>query len=177
MRTAVFRASLLSLGVLAMAPCGCTILPTKPPPAPVLQPSSPSPKAATVLPYADTEAFDLVFEAALRRGDAVIVVQTGQKGLEWQGRLNAWVAAWNEAAPLRERDRASRSLVELPADTAQQTATLINSQIDRIEGMAKRTVDWWRDTHRRKDRAALLRHYALNLEHDQSGQMQLVLSR
>ena len=96
----VFRTALglVALVSLTAAGCGASPRPNTPPP------SSESRKDATVIEYVDAEAFDLLLEAALNRQDAVIVVQTESTRPDWEGRLNAWIAAWNEGGKVQKGD-------------------------------------------------------------------------
>lgn len=57
----------------------------------------------TRLDYVDTDGFDAVLENALVNQDPVIVVRTRRSRPDWDGRLNAWIAAWNRGGSGRPR--------------------------------------------------------------------------
>jgi hypothetical protein len=59
----------------------------QPPPSPHIQPM--------ILQYVDTDGFDAMFEASLINQDPAIIVRTEHEKPDWEGRLNAWIAAWN----------------------------------------------------------------------------------
>jgi hypothetical protein len=167
----------------AMRPAGCgkTERPyVPPPPREALQ-------TATAIPYTDSEAFDVLLEAALNRGDPVIVIQTSSPQPDWSGRLNAWIAAWNAGGPVRaasERTKGPGSGEKafvapgaLPPDTAAETRKFLEGQIDRMERLARESVSWWRDEQRRKARVSMLHPYVLRIERGQQDQLQVVLNR
>src|ERR1019366_10438881 len=58
-----------------------------PPPSPRVQP--------TILQYIDADGFDVLFEVSLINQDPVIIVRTENEKPDWEGRLNAWIAAWS----------------------------------------------------------------------------------
>src|SRR5262245_43537143 len=83
-------ASLLALALVAVLSCR-----TAAPPRPYREVPPPD-LAATTLDYADSDAFDALLETSLVNQDPVIIVRTGHEKPDWGGRLNAWIAAWNQ---------------------------------------------------------------------------------
>src|SRR5262249_6283100 len=68
--------------------------------------------------YIDSEAFDNQFEAHLIAKEPAIVIRTENTKPDWQGRLNAWVAAWNRGGTRTRtvRSQAGLSAVKLDGD-------------------------------------------------------------
>src|SRR5436305_13795849 len=63
----------------------------------------------TVIPYVDTDGFNELLESALTNQEPAIVIQTTNDKPNWDGRLNAWIAAWNmggKVAPATGKVRA-----------------------------------------------------------------------
>ncbi len=154
----------------------------------VAPPTAEALHAATVIPYYDSEAFDAMLEAALTRQDPVIVIQTATSEPDWSGRLNAWIAAWNEGGPVQPPPQTKskgiglprlgpKSVIELPPNTAEEARLLIEGEIDRIERLARESVAWWRDEQKRKARAAMLKPYVLRVQRDPAQRLQVVLNR
>ena len=54
----------------------------------------------TRIDYVENDSFDELFEAALTNQDPAILIQTTTAKPEWGGRLNAWIAAWNQGGPV-----------------------------------------------------------------------------
>src|SRR4051794_20820219 len=59
--------------------------------------------APVFVEYIDSDAFDNQFEAHLVAREPAIVIRTENSRPDWQGRLNAWVAAWNRGGASRAR--------------------------------------------------------------------------
>lgn len=171
---------------LVMFTAGCRIPPwgpVPPPPVPI-----PSPETITIAPtidYVEDDSFDTTLEAYFRKKTPILVIQTLSTKPNWNGRLNAWLAAWNAGAdahpkPSPEESRmklAQRGLIDFPPDAAEQTRILIEDQIIRIEEAAKQGVRWWRDEQKRKDRTDLLKPYVLEFHRDANQRYQLVFYR
>jgi hypothetical protein len=196
MRRLLTRLFAVLLGTVTIAGCGggsestATRQPKPDPPKPTL-------KAATVIGYKDTEAFDQLFEAALTRQDNIILIETPNAEPDWTGRLNGWIAAWNEGGKVQTKDRlkleglayarlesasenpnASRVTISpLPADTAEQARKLIEGIMDRSERLAREFVAWYKDETRRKRRIELLRPYLFNPTKGDSGKYQMLFYR
>jgi hypothetical protein len=138
---------------------GCKNSATRPavePPPPDLRP--------TTLDYADGEAFDGLFESALLNQDPAIVVRTTHTKPDWDGRLNAWIAAWNLGGKVDGRGRVSRGQTPLPkvdGETLREFRLLIDDLMGRVEGLARGGAAWWAEDRIRSRRVALLKPYNL----------------
>jgi hypothetical protein len=96
---------------------GCN-MPTRPyrePPPPGFKP--------TEIDYTDTDAFDAYFETALTQEDPVVVFRTGRSKPDWDDRLNAWLAAWNQGGRARQRRFAVRCRCRPSSWTATASAS------------------------------------------------------
>src|SRR5262245_19664651 len=58
-------------------------------------PAPPASLSPTCIGYVDADGFDAILESALINQDPIIVIQTNNDKPDWDGRLNAWIAAWN----------------------------------------------------------------------------------
>ncbi len=173
----------LALGAALSAMPGCT----NPPPTRSERPDttaavSPKPAAVrpTVLDYADSEAFDALFESALVNRDPAILVRTGFARPDWGGRLNAWIAAWNAGG--RSPARTARGQAPLPgipgaglnAETIREFRLLVNGLMDRVEDLAKTTSAWWSEERVRARRVGLLKPYNLRFHRGEDGNILLI---
>ena len=108
---------------------------------------SPSPRRLQpmVLQYVDTDGFDAVFEASLVNQDPVIIVRTENEKPDWEGRLNAWIAAWNMGSKVEHR--VIRGQIPLPAqidaDFLREFRLLAFGALDRAEELARAGSAWW----------------------------------
>jgi hypothetical protein len=183
----VNRVGIIAASLALLLGCGRDNSPRRPKPAP----EGEARKNATVIEYLDTDAFDHLLEAALNRQDPIVVVQTAHSKPDWEGRLNAWIAAWNEGGKVEKEDNlflksvsilaksatpnASKVVViELPPDTAKETRKLVQGEIDRIERVAREAVEWWRDEQKRAKRIALLKPYLFIFEKDVGQKYQII---
>jgi hypothetical protein len=141
--------------------------------------SPPPPPLPSAIPYVDSEAFDGVLAAALVRQDPVIVVQTASATPNWQGRLNGWIAAWNKGGRVESKHAVAgtRSLVELPPDSAAVTQEMVDRELDRIEKLARESVAWWIDEQKRRERVAMLQPYLLQMDSDEKGNLRVIFYR
>ena len=131
----------------------------------------------TRLDYVDTDGFDAVLENALVNQDPVIVIQTGRSRPDWEGRLNAWIAAWNRSGsghPHAARGQAGLAKAALDKDTLRELRLLINGLLDRIEEAAQTGSTWYADHRELSRRVAVLKPYSLRFHMDDEGLIQLV---
>jgi hypothetical protein len=176
-------------GLLSLSLVGCGSNSPSRPDKP--SPSEDDRKSATVIDYVDSDAFDGLLEAAINRQDSIIVVQTASTKPDWQGRLNAWIAAWNAGGKVQKDEglwlknvrimseatapNASKVVVvELPPDTAAEARKLVQGEIDRIERLAREGVDWWKDERTKAKRVESLRPYLFIFEKDANKQYQVI---
>jgi hypothetical protein len=167
----------LLIALLAVVVCTGCILTGDPPPVGLLPP--PVPPQTETVPLADTDAFDLVLEAALTKQSNKIVIPTKTKELNWSGRLDRWLVAWN-ASGAAHRTRGSdgtRSLPLLPDDSAGQMRKLTNELLDRTERLARESAAWWKSENERRKRIALLKPYSLDIQADAQGYLLVVFER
>ena len=179
--------AVVALPVFLTAGCDDPTLPRPDKPAPAHE----ARKRATVVEYIDSEAFDGLLEAAINRQDSIIVVQTASTKPDWQGRLNAWIAAWNEGGRVQKNEglllsavqiakvsfaanASTVSVIELPPDTAKETRKLIQGEIDRIERLARDGVGWWKDEKKKSKRIDLLKPYLFIFEKDAANNYQII---
>jgi hypothetical protein len=144
---------------------------TPPPPPPNLQPTN--------IDYVDTDAFDTLFESALVNQDPVIVVHTGRRKPDWEGRLNAWVAAWNQGgapgAPRTVRGQIPIPNVKVDEGTLRELRFLAHGLLDRVDVAAREGKTWWAEEQVRSRRVALLKPYDLRFHIGEKGDIDLVL--
>ncbi|MBY0230005.1 MAG: hypothetical protein K2W96_12045 [Gemmataceae bacterium] len=156
--------------LLALAATGCQLFRvTSKPPTDALPDLEP-----VRIDYADTEAFDAQFEAALVAGSFAVVVQTENSKPDWTGRLNAWIAAWNAGGRSKARTiRGQPGLAKLDGDSLRELRLLAGDLLDRAEGLATAGGAWYSDARMRSQRAALLKPYSLRF-HREAGLIRLV---
>ncbi len=131
----------------------------------------------TILQYVDTDAFDALFEASLKNHDPAIIVRTAHEKPDWEGRLNAWIAAWNRGG--KGERRIIRGQIPLPvqtidADLVREFRLLIFGLVDRAEDLAKGGSAWWQEERMRSHRVALLRRYNLRFHMGEDKRIQLI---
>jgi hypothetical protein len=127
--------------------------------------------------YVESDAFDAIFESALVREDPVIVVRTDFKKPEWGPRLNAWIAAWNMggAGPDRiVRGQAPIPSIVVDGDSIREFRLLVNSLMNRVDGLARTGTNWWTEERTRSRRVSLLKPYNLRFHMGDDGKIQLV---
>ncbi|MGL4552032.1 MAG: hypothetical protein ACRC33_12705, partial [Gemmataceae bacterium] len=127
--------------------------------------------------YADTDGFDTVFEAALVDQAPVVLVRTENTRPDWEGRLNAWIAAWNAGGPSRARTLRGQSpagKLPLDADSLKELRLLIGGLLDRVETAADRGSTWWANERTRSRRVALLKPYSLRFHRDGESPIRLI---
>jgi hypothetical protein len=164
-RSAVWKWSVLLLTPALFALLSCRNVPDvrpyrEPPPANL---------SRTNLDYADTDAFDALFESALVNQDPVIVIRTGQEKPEWEGRLNAWIAAWNRGGKVETatsgqqvRGQAPLPKVVVDGESIREFRFLVEGFMDRVENLARTGSAWWAEERVRNRHVALLRPYNLH---------------
>jgi hypothetical protein len=159
------------VAMLAMVGCRMTrdSQSQRPSPTPALQP--------TMLQYVDTDGFDALFEASLNNQDPVIVVKTDHEKPDWEGRLNAWIAAWNMGGTAERR--IIRSQIPLPgqsldAELVREFRLLVFGVVDRAEDLAKNGTAWWKEERTRARRVALLRKYNLRFHMSEENRIHLI---
>lgn len=139
------------------------------------QPSAPPDLTPVTVDYTDTDGFDSVLEAALVDEAPIIIVQTEQTKPDWEGRLNAWIAAWNMGGKNRTRTiRGQSPSLPLDAESLGQLRELIFGLLDRIEVAAEKGSTWWANERMRSRRVTLLRPYSLRFHRDADGPIRLV---
>jgi hypothetical protein len=149
--------------------------PTRPyqePPPPGIKP--------TVIAYVDSESFDSYLESALTTQDPVILIQTNRPKPDWEGRLNAWLAAWNMGGAVQ--GGAGRATVRLQApfvpkldgDTVRELRLLIDGLMDRVERLAKERSAWLSEESVKNRRVALLKPYNLRFHLDEAKNIQII---
>jgi hypothetical protein len=157
------------LGMMA----GCKVPPeTLPEPTPRDVP-------VTRVTYADTDAFDGFLETALTNQDPVIVIQTDRSKPDWDGRLNAWIAAWNAGGPSRQRrpglTARGQSPIVVDGDSIREFRLLVEGLMDRIDERARERSAWWAEERVRSRRVELLKPYSLRFHMGEDGLIQVIL--
>ena len=174
MTTSLTRRQFALVGLSLLLPASCTFFSrstskTQPAELPDITP--------TQIDYVDTDGFDAVLENAFVNQDPVIVVRTGRERPDWDGRLNAWIAAWNRGGsgrPRAVRGQAGLAKAALDKDTLHELRLLINSLLDRAEEVAQTGSTWWADQRERSRRIAVLKPYSLRFHMDDEGLIRLV---
>jgi hypothetical protein len=131
-----------------------------------------------VIDYIDTEGFDAMLEAALVDQAPVIFVQTTHRVPDWEGRLNAWIAAWNRSGRNRSKTvRGQLPLTNLPldADSLGELRKLVEGLLDRAEVAAERNATWWANERERSRRIRLMKPYNLRFHREQDGLIRVIL--
>ncbi|MBU6175566.1 MAG: hypothetical protein KGQ60_17290, partial [Planctomycetes bacterium] len=131
-----------------------------------------------VIEYADSEAFDNVLEAALVDQTPIITIRTPFTKPDWECRLNAWIAAWNQGGKNRTRTLRGQSgsgNVPLNADSLKELRLLVNDLFDRVESIAEKGSAWWTNERLRSRRVALLRPYSLRFHRDNDSPITVIL--
>jgi hypothetical protein len=136
----------------------------------------PSPEVrATVLDYVDGDAFDALFESSLVNQDPVIIVRTQNEKPDWQGRLNAWIAAWNQGGKVERRVvRGQIPVPSINADTLREFRLLAGAVVDHAEQLAKAGASWWHEDRVRSRRVALLKPYNLRFHMAEDNRIHLI---
>ncbi len=144
------------------------------PPRPYRE-APPSELAATTLDYADTDAFDALLESALVNQDPVILVRTAHARPDWQGRLNAWIAAWNQGGRVEGRTvRGQAPPLPVDGESIREFRLLVTVLLDRVEVLAHAGAGWWSESRVRARRVELLRPYSLRFHVGGDGTIQLI---
>src|SRR5262245_34285090 len=152
---------------------GCQLIRTSPEPLPKQgMPNLP----LRYVDYIDTEAFDNQFEAHLIAKEPAIVIRTENTRPDWQGRLNAWVAAWNRGGqrPRTVRGQAGLPGVKLDGDGIRELRGLVSDLLGRAEQVALAGGAWYANERERSRRIALLKPYSLRFHRDGDGPIQLI---
>jgi hypothetical protein len=126
--------------------------------------------------YIDSEAFDNQFEALLIAMEPAIVIRTENTRPDWQGRHNAWVAAWNRGGTRTRtvRGQAGLSAVKLDGDGIRELRGLVGDLLNRAEQLATVSGAWYANERERNRRVALLKPYSLRFHRDGDGPIQLI---
>ncbi len=166
--------TVLALALLVAAAGGCQ----GPKPRTAVEPPPPG-VHTTDFEYTDTDAFDTLFESALVHQDPVIVVHTGRPKPDWDGRLNAWIAAWNRGGPVESAPRTARGQIPIPGvkvdeGTLREFRLLVNGLMDRVDVLARDGTAWWAEERTRSRRIALLKPYDLRFHLGEEGDIDLV---
>src|SRR5262249_50269224 len=103
----MYRAALPFAVLLAVAG-GCRQSAPRPAPGP---PPSPAGVRPTNIDYVDPDASDELFQSALVNQARVIVAHPGRTNPDGDGRLNAWIAAWNRGGPAGTGSRTARGQI------------------------------------------------------------------
>jgi hypothetical protein len=142
----------------------------------------PAPPPADIHPtdidYVDTDAFDALFESALVNQDPVIVVHSGRSKPDWDGRLNAWIAAWNRggamSAPRTARGQIPIPGVKVDEGTLREFRLLVSGLLDRVDVVARDGKTWFAEEQVRSRRIALLKPYDLRFHIGERSDIDLV---
>lgn len=160
-------------GLALIALLGCqTYLASKKAAVPELTDLSP-----VYVDYTDTDGFDAQFEASLVGRSPVVIVRTETTRPDWEGRLNAWIAAWNQGGRSRERKMRGQSPIgklPLDSDSIKELRLLIDGLLNRVEAVAQGSAAWYADRRERNRRIALLAPYSLRFHRDGDGPIHLV---
>lgn len=140
------------------------------------EPSPPDLRPA-IIEYVDSDAFDALFESALTRQDAAIVIRTSHSKPDWKGRLNAWIAAWNMGG--RPENGSARGQAPIPkvtidGDSIREFRLLVDDLMGRVENLAKVGGAWFAEERTRSHRVALLRPYNLRFHVGSDGNIELI---
>jgi hypothetical protein len=180
-RKLLARASPMLIALALIGLASCRTAPATPESAsamPDLQP--------TQLDYVDSDGFDALFETALVNQDPVIVVRTGRAKPDWDGRLNAWIAAWSRGshkagrrASADEPEPVVRGQSPLPkvtvdGDSIREFRLLVGGLLDRIDDAAQSGASWWAEERARSRRVGLLQPYSLRFHMGDDDLIQLV---
>jgi hypothetical protein len=140
----------------------------------------PSDIKPTVLQYAETDAFDELFETVLTNEDPVILIQTDTSRPDWGPRLNAWLATWNQGGKVvdepRRRVRMQGPLASsaVNGETIREFRLLVDDLMTRVEDLARRGSSWWSEERTQRRRVELLRPYSLRFHMDENQKIQLI---
>jgi hypothetical protein len=158
------------IGLLALAGCRITRQSQSERPAAAL------PIQPTIIQYVDSDGFDAVFETSLVNQDAAIIVRTEHEKPDWQGRLNAWIAAWNMGG--KGERRIARGQIPLPgqidADFLREFRLLVFGVVDRADELARSSSSWWQEERTRARRVTLLRRYNLRFHMGEDQRISLI---
>ena len=166
--------TVLAFALLVSAAGGCQgpkpRIPVEPPPPGV---------HTTDFEYTDTDAFDTLFESALVHQDPVIVVHTGRPKPDWEGRLNAWIAAWNLGGPVTKGTVRMQAPfvpeVVVDGDSIREFRLLIEGLMDRLDERTRKGLSWLAEERVRDRRVKLLKPYNLRFHMDEDGQIEIIL--
>jgi hypothetical protein len=158
---------------LAFAGCDSVRQARRPPNNPPAPPAANLP--STVIDYVDTDGFDVLFEASLVNGDAVIHVRTANEKPDWTGRLNGWIAAWNmgKAADVR-RFRGQIPVATIDGETLREFRLLVGAVIDRADDASKAGAMWFKEERVRSRRVELLKPYNLRFHVNDDNKISLI---
>jgi hypothetical protein len=164
----VARAALAPAAALLL---GCSLTG---PPRPAEDP--PPNIRATRIDYIDADGFDALLESALVNQEPVIEIYTAREKPDWEGRLNAWIAAWSRggSAGRTVRMQAPLPKVGVDADSIREFRLLIDDLMGRAEESAKAGAAWWAEERTRNRRVALLRPYSLRFHAADDGTIHLI---
>lgn len=163
----------VALAAVSLAGCRSTRETRRPPvEAP---PPPPANLPSTIIDYVDTDGFDVLFEASLVNGDAVISIRTPNEKPDWTGRLNVWIAAWNmgKNADAR-RFRGQIPVATIDADTLREFRLLVGAVIDRADDASKAGAMWFKEERIRSRRVELLKPYNLRFHINDDGMIHLI---
>ena len=84
-----------------------------------------------------------VFEASLISRTPVIIIRTENEKPDWHGRLNAWIAAWNQGGlSTGGTIRGQIPLATIDGDTLREFRALVFGVVDRADDLAKAGFTW-----------------------------------
>jgi hypothetical protein len=173
MKRAPAASVLLLVLTVPLLALGCRITPMPGPPTGQPQ----TELRPTALDYVDTDAFDVLFESALVSRDPIILVRTHRPKPDWEGRLNAWIAAWNaggQAARPTVRGQAPLPKVVIDGDSLRELRLLVASLMSGIEDLGHSSAAWFTEERTRSRREALLKPYSLRFHMDEDRELQLI---
>lgn len=163
----------LLLGVLACSTPNET-RPYKEQPPPSIKP--------VVVAYTDTDGFDSLLESSLLNMEPAILIQTENEKPNWNGRLNAWIAAWNKGGVVEAPERRPRVRMQSPipsvvidGNSIREFRLLIDDLMNRVDGLASEGSAWWKVDKVQRARVAMLKPYNLRFHIDAANHIQIIL--
>lgn len=175
---AVSRIIIPHLLLLTVAVAGTSLVSCRnnPEPRPYIQPP-PDNITPTTLDYVDSDAFDSLLESALVTEDPVILIRTYHQKPDWNGRLNAWIAAWNMGGKVSGRivrGQAPLPGIVVDGESIREFRLLVDDLMNRVENAARNTSSWWVEERTRSRRVTLLRPYSLRFHMAEDQNIQLI---
>lgn len=151
---------------------------------PVRQAKDPPPAdiQATRIEYVDSDGFDALLETSLSNNDPVIIVQTRSTKPDWEGRLNAWIGAWNMGGKVEQATEKRKVRLQAPLlpsvtvdkDSIREFGGLVENFMDRVDRLARESAAWWAEERVLRRRVELLKPYNLRFHQDEDHFIQII---